>query len=95
MRECLGGSFEVEAFSGSVVEAVDAGAQGGVAEGIEVGFAGKEAPQSADGIFDTAFLPWASDIAEEGGDAERAVEAMMLGELGTVAHWEAPVRKPL
>jgi len=55
-----------------------------VADGVEVGFAGEASSQSADGIFDAALLPRASDIAEEGLDAETAVEAVMFGELGTV-----------
>ena len=56
--EGLGWGLEVKAFSRGVVVGADEGVEAFVGEGCEVGLAGDEAAHSADGIFDTAFLPW-------------------------------------
>ena len=80
--ECLIWGEEVEAFSGRVIVGVCTALDVFAAEGVEVGFSGQEASQSADGIFDAAFLPWAVGIAEVGADIEAVVELVMLGELG-------------
>ena len=67
-----------------MVEAADVSGDAEWAEGIEVGFAWQWAPQSADGVFDAALLPWAMGVAEEGLHAETVVKAVMLGELGSI-----------
>lgn len=82
--ECLGWGLEVEAFSWRVVEAVGVCAQVGLADGVEVGFAWQDAAQATDDVLHAALLPWASNIAEEGADAEAFVQAVMLGELGSI-----------
>jgi hypothetical protein len=84
MRECLGGCFEVQAFSRSVVEALDMAVKGGCGDEVEVGFAGRRASQPPDGVFDAAFLPGTMGIAEEGLDAEGFVEPVMLGKFVSV-----------
>ncbi|AJP72704.1 hypothetical protein TS85_14375 [Sphingomonas hengshuiensis] len=63
-----------------------------MADGVEVGFAREASAQSADGVFDTALLPWGSDIAEEGLDAEAVVKAVMFGELGAVVEADGPAQ---
>ena len=55
-----------------------------VVECVEVGFAGQEASQPADGILDGALLPGAVGITEEGSHAEVLGQDEMFGELGAV-----------
>lgn len=60
-----------------------------VVECVQVGFAGQEAPQPADGILDGALLPGAVAITEEVSDAEVLGQDEVLGELGAVVEGDA------
>ena len=69
-QEYLVGSFEAEAFSGSVVEAFEAAGEVRGGQGIEVGTSGQLTAQTANGVFDAALLPGRVGIAEPGLNAE-------------------------
>ena len=54
----------------------------------QICFAGQPAAQTADGVFDPAFLPGGMRIAEEGLNAELIAHTMMQGEFRTVVEGE-------
>jgi hypothetical protein len=58
--------------------------EGGCGDEVEIGFAGQQASQAPDGVFDAALLPGAVGIAEESLYAEGFVEPVMLGEFVSV-----------
>ena len=82
--EEFGGGIEVKAFSRGVVIGVGAGGEEVWVDGFEIGFARHPSSQSADGVFDSAFLPWAVGIAEVGRDSEACGDQVMQGELCAV-----------
>ena len=53
-------------------------------QGCWVGFSGQAASEASDGVFDAAFLPWGSGIAEVGFDADLAAEALVFAELAAI-----------
>ncbi len=53
-------------------------------QGPEVGLARERAAQAADGVLDTALLPGAVSVAEEGAHGEPVDEAVMPGEFGSI-----------
>ena len=93
-EEGFGRGLEAEAFPWCIVVARDELVDGVVGDLIEVGFAGQEAPEASDGVFDTAFLPGASGFAEVGLDAELAFEPVVLGELGAVVEGDGFAQRP-
>ena len=82
--ECFGWCFEAEAFSGCVVVVGEDGIEllweqlGGIY------FGGEGAPKAADGVFDAAFLPRRSRIAEVGMDAELAGQQVVAVEFAAI-----------
>src|ERR1700689_2865718 len=74
---------EVKALPGGVVIGTDQRVEALVGEGCEIGLARDEATHAANGIFDTALLPWRIGIAEEGLEVE-LMEQAMARELGAI-----------
>jgi hypothetical protein len=74
LQEYLVGSFKGEAFSGGVVVALQAELKVMNGEGIEIGFSGQLAAQTANRIFDTALLPGRMRVAKPGLDAKPSIQ---------------------
>jgi hypothetical protein len=83
-EECLGWGLEVQAFSWGIVVGGDEGIEDFGADGEEIGFTRQGPAHASDCVLDTALLPGAVGIAEEGLDTEVGFEAVVLGELGAV-----------
>ena len=90
----LRGTGIPEALPRGVVVSVNQVMKPLVGEGGQVGFTGLGAAQTADGVFDAAFLPGGVGVAEEGLDAE-GMEVVMRGEFGAVVEGDglAPLRE--
>ena len=84
----LYGGAEVKALSRGVVVSGYELAETTVWEDCQIGFAGKEAAHSADGILDAAFLPGRVGIAEEGLNRE-IMQHQMACELGAVVEGDS------
>lgn len=82
--EGFGWGAEAEAFSWSIVVACDDVVELAARQVVEVCFARQVSAESADGVLDTALLPWGARIAEVGVEAELTGDALVPVELGTV-----------
>ena len=75
---------EAEAFARRCVEIPDDAVDVFVAVAAEAGLARQVSPEASVGVLDTASLPWAMRIAEEGAQADGIFDPLMSGELATV-----------
>src|ERR1039457_5036493 len=83
-QEYLVGSFEAEAFSGSVVIAFEVEGEAMCWQGIEVGVSGQLAAQTTDRVFDAALLPRRVRVAEPGLDPEPSAQEIVFAELRSI-----------
>src|SRR5205823_7672500 len=84
---------EVEAFAGRAVVSRCDGIEVILGDYGEVGFSGQRAAQSADGVFDAAFLPGRVRIAEESLKAAWNGEFVVQCELGTVVEGDGAAER--
>jgi len=59
------------------------------AQGGQVGLTRESAAHAADGVLDTALLPWRVRIAEIGCHVERSGKPMVVGEFGAIIEGDA------
>ena len=83
---------EVKAFARRVVVGGDRLADAAGRELCEVGRAGDEAAQAAEGVLDAAFLPGRVGVAEEGLHQE-ALQGKVSGELGAVVERDGAAQR--
>jgi len=83
-KEDFGRGSELKALTRRVVVGGDPSREKLVVDSVEVGVSGQASAQPADGVLDSAFLPGAVGIAEEGADGELVGEKKMLGKLGAI-----------
>jgi hypothetical protein len=92
LGEGLCRSSEVKAFARGVVVGGDGLTEASGWELGQVGFAGDEAAQTADGVLDAAFLPRCMGVAEERLHQE-ALQGKMSGELGAVVEGDGTTQR--
>src|SRR5712664_2402918 len=92
LGEDLSWRLEVQTLSWRVVVGVNEAREIVRRESVEIGLARQEASESANGVFDAAFLPRGMRRAEEGRQSGPLVQAIVLGELGAIVEGQGAAK---